>query len=60
MPYISSYEEGKGISWLWRRILRGKKGKHYYFPYNIRGVGKNIKWGEGEGNGNLGKKINFF
>ena len=32
-------------------------GKQYHLPFNIKGVGKNIKWGKGEGDGNFGKKI---
>ena len=32
---------GKEISWLWGRILHGKRESH--LPYNIEAVGKNIK-----------------
>ena len=28
------------------------KGKRHHLPYNIKAVGKNIKWGRGEGEGN--------
>ena len=37
---------------LWRKIKHGKKGKvnQYHLPYNIEAVGKNIKWGKGDGN----------
>ena len=42
---ISSCEEGKWISWqLWEENT-WKKGKQYHLPYNIKAVGKNIKWG---------------
>ena len=37
-------------------VKRGKyyhgkegKGKHYHLPFNIKAVGKNIKWGRAEG-----------
>ena len=40
----------------------GKKGKRkqYHLPYNIKAVGKNFKWGRGEGNGNFGKKMEMW
>ena len=44
-------EEVKGMYiWLWRRIWCGKKGKgkQYHLSYNIKAVGKDIKWGKGE------------
>ena len=43
-------EEKRGISWLWGRIKRGKKGrgKQYNLSYNIKPVAKNIKWGKGK------------
>ena len=44
------------------RIKRGKKGirKQYHLPYNINAVGKNIKWGRGEGVGNYGEENQKF
>ena len=32
------------------------KGKQHHLPYNIRAVGKNIKWGEWEGVVNDGEE----
>ena len=29
------------------------KGKQYHLTYNIQAVGKNIKWGEAEGDGHF-------
>ena len=52
---ISSIEEGKEISWLWGRIKR-EKGEGEAKPSSIdhiEAVGKNIKWGTGEGVGNF-------
>ena len=59
---ISSCEEGKGISWLWGRILRWEKGngKQYHLPFNIEAIGKNIKWGKVEGEGNFGEEYQDF
>ena len=58
VPYcwgrISSCEERKGISCLWGRIT-WKKGKRKQ-GYNIKAVGKNVKWGRGEGDGNFGEE----
>ena len=44
---------------MWGKIQREKKvkRKQYNLPYDIKAVGKNIKGGRGEGDGNLGKKI---
>ena len=46
MGRISSCKKGKGMSC-------GKKGKQYHLFYNIKAVGKKIKWGRGEGEGNF-------
>ena len=37
-----------------------EKGKQYHLSYNIWAVGNNIKWGRGNGVGNLGKKSRFY
>ena len=37
-------------------VRKNEKGKQYH-PYNIWVVGKNIKWGRGEGDGNFEKKM---
>ena len=43
------------MPWLCGRIKRinEEEGKQYHLSYNIKAVGKNIKWGGGEG----GQKI---
>ena len=33
-----------------------KNGKQNHLPYIIKAVGKNIKWGRGERDGNLGEE----
>ena len=43
---------GKNITW--------KKGKQYHVPYNIEAVGKNLKFGRGEGDGNFGEENQDF
>ena len=47
---IKLWREREEISWLW------KKGKGESSPFNIEAVGKNIKWGRGEGDGNFGEE----
>ena len=51
----------KGISWLWsvdKNITRKKGlGKQYHISYNIKAVGKNIKWGRGKGDGTFGEDL---
>ena len=43
------------------RIYRGKKGKgKQNLPYDVNAVGKNIKWGRGEGDGNFVEKIKIY
>ena len=39
--------------------IRGKKGngKQFHLPYNIKALGKNINWEEGEGTEIFGKNI---
>ena len=34
-----------------------ENGNQYYHPFKIKAVGKNIRWGRGEGDGNFGKKF---
>ena len=34
-----------------------KKGKQYHLFYDFEAVGKNIKWGRGVGDGNVGEEI---
>ena len=38
------------------------KGKQCHLPYNIKAVGKNIKWVKGEGDQNFGGEnyLNYF
>ena len=33
-----------------------ERGKQYNLLYNIDAIGKNIKWGKGEGDGNFGEE----
>ena len=37
--------------------MKKGNGKQYHPLYNIKAVGKNIKWAKGEGDGIFGKKI---
>ena len=39
------------------RVKKKGRGKQYQLPYNIEAVGKNIKRGIEEGDGNFGRKI---
>ena len=43
---------------LGKNIVRGKKGKgkQYHLPFTIEAVGKNIKLGRGEVDGNFGEQ----
>ena len=36
-------------------VDKGKE-KAYHLPYNVKAVGKNIKWGRGKGDGNFGEE----
>ena len=38
-------------------VEKSEKVKQYHLPFNVKAVGKNIKWGRGEVDGNLGEKI---
>ena len=48
---------GKNISWTIFSTLYKEKGKRYHLLYNIEAVGKNIKAGRGEGDGQFGKEL---
>ena len=55
---ILSFKEGKDILWLWGKNItwiKGK-GKQYHLLYDIEAVGKNIKLGKVEGDGNFGEE----
>ena len=45
---------GKNTSWTIFSTLNKEKGKRYHLLYNIEAVGKNIKAGKGEGDGQFG------
>ena len=49
---------GEGKSWLLKKniTLKKRKGNIYHLPYNIKAVGKKIKWERGERDKNLGEE----
>ena len=43
-----------------KNIVKRERGKQYHLPYDSKAVGKTIKWGRGEGNGNFWKILKIL